>query len=386
MGDFTNWFVKGDNGILEEFEVYMIDELIRKTFKEFEKESEAKRIQEEEERIDEEVKRFRTYSLSLRYFYRWKQNAREKRLSALRRSGRDQLRAFYASQHNADRAARKEAAKNAAKRQAELAKVNHPEEFMDMLKQKDVSRRQPRDLLGASVLFNEHDAGRQQFRSRTNSVSTYQSRDSSPNSSRKVGGKTKALRDLYLAKPERFRRSLPSISSRESEADDNSRCTSNASARWRLKAMGIVQLPDGTAVPESMAHDMAARPSRYSSLAFGASLGNNSNSSVRRASVSGGYQNVESSPLRKMGIPTVDDGSATNKRKRSCDDKVNGTEVDDATERNKHKRIMSEAEKLTSELKAIRKELEEGREWFRSQNERLRSESRAESPWFDDSV
>lgn len=400
MADFTKWFVMGDNGILEQFQVYIIDELIRETFDNYEKEVEERRLKEEEERIDEEVRRFRTYNLSLRYFYRWKQNAREKRLSVLRRSGREQLRAFYASQHAASRTAQKEAARNAAKQRAELANVNRPEEFMDMLKRKNVSRREAREaILSSGVLSGVDNESavveslvRQEFRSRSNSVaSSYQSQESSATAAGKSGSKTKALRDMYLAKPGRFRRSLPSISSRDSEppeiSGNSTRPTSNASARWRLKAMGIVQLPDGTAVPESMARDMLSRPSHYSSLGFASSYQGNS---VRRASsVSGSSHVYGSSPIRRMAIPTVDDASATNKRKRPSDDEDDAEAIakkEDTAERSKHKRIMSEAEKLTSELKAIRQELEEGREWFRSQNERLRSESRAETPLYDETM
>ncbi|OAA40286.1 80 kD MCM3-associated protein [Metarhizium rileyi] len=389
MGDFTRWFVMGDNGILEQFRVFLVDEIARETFKTFQEEVEQRKIREEEEAINEEVERFRTYNLSLKYFYRWKQNARGKRLSALRRSGRDQLRAFYASQHAAERRARKEATEKAVRQQAEQARVNRPEEFLDMLKQKKMSKRKARDaLLSSGVLSgmnNEHEVvesivGRE-FRSRSNSVSTScQSRDSSPNPSRKLGGKTKALRDLYLAKPGRFRRSLPSTSSRASEPVESARSMSNASARWRLKAMGIVQLPDGTAVPESIAHDMMGRPSHYSSLAFQSTIFKHDPNG--RASVGGGGQ----TPL-DADIPMVDDGSATNKRKRCVvDDDASEAGKEVSAEHSKHKRIMSEAEKLTSELKAIRQELEEGREWFKSQNERLRSESRAESPWFEDSI
>ncbi|KAK2594919.1 actin cytoskeleton and mitosis protein [Conoideocrella luteorostrata] len=393
MGDFTKWFVMGDNGILEQFQVFMIDTLIRGTFDDFEKEVKEKRRKEEEERTNEEVMRFRTYNLSLKFFYRWKQNAREKRLSALRRSGRDQLRAFYASQQLAARKAQKEAARKEAKQWAEVANVNRPEEFMSMLKRKNMSRGEARDaLLSSGVLSgvsNERDVVesivREEFRSRTDSISSsYQSGESSPTSTKKIGAKTKALREMYLGKPGRFRRSLPSTSSRESEPPANARSTSNVSARWRLKAMGIEQLPDGTAVPASMAYDMRSRPSYYSSLAFGSTVGGNS---IRRASVSGGSHTL-GSPIRTMGIPTVDNGSATNKRKRSFGGEMEEAAGNNTTaERGKHKRIMSEAEKLTTELKAIRKELEEGREWFKSQNERLRSESHGpEPPWFDDSI
>ncbi|GAB0136587.1 hypothetical protein EsDP_00004884 [Epichloe bromicola] len=396
MGDFTRWFVKGDNGILEQFQVFIIDDIAGKTFETFRKETAEKRRVEEEARINEEVNRFRTYNLSLKYFYRWKQNAREKRLSTLRRSGRDQLRAFYISQHEAGRKAQKEAAKKAAKERAELTNVNRPEEFMDMLKRKKMSRRQAREaLLSSGVLSgatNERDVVesvvQQEFRSRSNSVaSSNQSGESLPGPSRKFGAKTKALREMYLGKPGRFRRSLPSTSSRESETPASTRPTSNASATWRLKAMGIEQLPDGTAVPESLAYDMRARPNYYSSLAFGSTL---DGSSARRASVSGGNR-ILGSPIRKMGTPTVEDGLSNNKRKRPSEEeeaeeeKVAGNLT---TERSKHKRVMSEAEKLTLELKAIRQELEEGREWFRCQSERLRSESRGleAAHWFDDSI
>ena len=391
MGDFAKWFVMGDNGIMEQFQVYMVDDIASKVFNDFVKQEEERLRKEEKERIDKQVTEFRTRTLSVRYFYRWKQHAREKRLSTVRRTGRDQLRAFYASQYAAERDAQKEAARKAAKQQAELANSNRPREFMDVLKRKRVSRREARDaLLSSGVLSgvdNERDVVdsivRQEFRSRSNSVSTnFQSRDSSPSSTRRAGAKTKALRDKYLDNTARFRRSLPSPVSRESEPPETSRPKSNASARWRLKAMGIVQLPDGTAVPESIAGDMMSRSARSSSFSVGPSyLGG----SLRRASVSGGSQSQSfgMSPIRKMGIPTVDDGAASNKRKRSSDIQA---QADDAEDRGKHKRIMSEAEKLTSELRAIRKDLEEGREWFRSQTDRLRSESRGPEGWYDESI
>ncbi|KAG6011098.1 hypothetical protein E4U54_008298 [Claviceps lovelessii] len=423
MGDFTRWFVQGDNGLLDEFQTYLIDEILGKTFATFQKESAEKRRKEEEDRINQEVNRFRRYNLSLKYFYRWKQNARDKRLSALRRSGRDQLRAFYMAQHAAERKAKQEMAKKAAKRRAELASVNRPGEFMDMLKHKmnGGQTRQaslPRGVALSSVASERDgvDSVVRQELSRSRSVSNASSNrsgDSLPGSlNRKVGAKTRALREMYLGKPGGFRRSLPSISSRDSDSScaKNGRPTSNASARWRLKAMGIEQLPDGTAVPESMARDMRSRPSYYSSLVLGSTLGE---SSSRRASISGGASRTVDSPIRKMGIPTVDDGLARNKRKRTWeegekegegeDDGDHDEEEDEerggAKEKNtgtlatcgrsKHKRMMSDAEKLTHELKAIRQELEEGREWFRSQNERLRSESRGpemQMARFDDSI
>ncbi|KAG5917830.1 hypothetical protein E4U53_004151 [Claviceps sorghi] len=427
MGDFTRWFVQGDQGLLDEFQIFLLDEILGKTFATFQKEAAEKRRKEEEDRTNQEVDRFRRYNLSLKYFYQWKQKARDKRLSTLRRRGRDQLRAFYVAQHAAERRAKQEMAKKAAKHQAELASVNRPGEFMDILKRKKMSRREARPVSpsGGGVVSGmgnerkEMDSTVRQEPSRSRSVSnasSYQSGDSLPGSlmQRKVGAKTRALREMYLGKPGGFRRSLPSTWSRESDsACADGRSTSNASARWRLKAMGIEQLPDGTAVPESMARDMRSRPNYYSRLVLGTSL---DGSSVRRASIGGGGRRMDASPIRKMGIPTIDDGGLSKKKRKRCsEEQEEGMDQDmdededvDAQaeaeagrgkssgtlatcERNKHKRIMSDAEKLTNELKTIRQELEEGREWFRSQNERFRSESRGpgtetQTPWFDDSI
>ncbi|KAG6006244.1 hypothetical protein E4U21_007207 [Claviceps maximensis] len=417
MADFTRWFVLGDNGLLDEFQIFLIDEILGKTFATFKKEAAEKQKKEEEDRINQEVDRFRSYNLSLKFFYRWKQNARNKRLSALRRSGRDQLRAFYVAQHAAERKAKQERAKKVAKQQAELASVNRPEEFMDVLKRNKMSRRETRQVSGVASERDVIDSTVQQRLSRSRSISnasSNQSGDSLLKSlNRRIGAKTRALREMYLDKPGGFRRSLPSISSRESDSVSTSgRTTSNASARWRLKAMGIEQLPDGTAVPESMAHDMRSRPSYYSRLVLGSTL---DGSLIRRASISGGASRIVDSPIRKMGIPTVDDGLTKNKRKRSSESEEDEDEEERAgveergraggaewageksargtlartPERSKHQRIMNDAEKLTNELKTIRQELEEGREWFRSQNERLRSESRgrgSQTPRFDNGI
>ncbi|KAG6300629.1 hypothetical protein E4U09_006619 [Claviceps aff. purpurea] len=448
MGDFTKWFVQGDQGLLDQFQTYVVDDILRETFATFQEDIAEKRRKEEEDRINAEVDEFRRYNLSLKYFYRWKQNAREKRLHALRRGGRDRLRAFYVAHHAAERKAKHEAvtAKQVAETRADHASAHRQEEFIDMIKRNKkmitAEARQKQALLSGRVGMpsnvaterrgDEDSTMRQEFgRSRSNSnASSYRSGDTLHPLKGKFGAKTRALREAFLDKPEGFHRSLPSMSSMESDsASVNAPTTSNASSRWKLKAMGIEQLPDGTAVPVSMAHDMRSRPNYYSSIGLGASL---DGSSLRRASIGGGSRVLDSpmrnvakspfrtmadspirtmvdSPIRKMGIPTVDDGLANRKRKRwsegfqeDTDAEIEGGEGGGGggveqnlsnnvvtPERSKPKRIMSEAEKLTHELKVMRQELENETEWFRSQNERFRSESRgpeAQAVWFDDGI
>jgi hypothetical protein len=86
---------------------------------------------------------------------------------------------------------------------------------------------------------------------------------------------------------------------------------------------------------------------------------------------------------QQTASPAAADGAATkHKRKRTGDDdgEVNGQNT---SKEKSHKRVMSDAQILMSELRAMREEMEEGASWFKDQNERLQSElnSRGSTPW-----
>ncbi|KAK7403314.1 actin cytoskeleton and mitosis protein [Neonectria punicea] len=390
MGDITKWYVQGDDGLIEDFQAFMLDNILQSVFRKFEKEQNKKRQQEEKERALAEATQFRVYSLSVKYFYRWRDNARELRLSQLRRSGRDQMRTYYETQRAAHLKAQKEAARRAAKERAELAEVNRPEEFMDMLKHKKPSKRQAQDaLLSSGVLSgvnNEQAAAAKivhKVPSVNGSVSSSQSR-LSRSSTVKGGSKTQALREQLLGDgPASFRRSLPQMSSRDVGSSDSGTRVSKVSERWRLKAMGIVQMPDGTALPESLANDTRYGKKRYSEIG---SMGPPTSGVVRRASIADltrpGGQNVLSGSQEYSNAKATETLAAKNKRKRVTDDdgELAGKA---ASEVKAHKRVMSDAQNLMSELRTMREEMEEGASWFRDQNERLQSESasRGSTPW-----
>ncbi|KPM41338.1 hypothetical protein AK830_g5245 [Neonectria ditissima] len=390
MGDITKWYVKGDDGLIEDFQAFMLDNILQSVFRKFEKEQNKKRQQEEEERALAEANQFRVYSLSVKYFYRWRDNARELRLSQLRRSGRDQMKSYYEAQRAAHLKAQKEAARRAAKERAELAEVNHPDEFMDMLKHKKPSKRQAEDALLASGVLsgvsNEQAAVAKivhKVPSVNGSVSSSQSR-LSRSSTVKGGSKTQALREQLLGDgPASFRRSLPPMSSRNAGSSDSGTRHSKVSERWRLKAMGIVQMPDGTALPESLANDARYGTKRHSGVG---SMGPPTSGVVRRASIADltrpdGHRERADSQEQSNDRAT-ETLALKNKRKRVTDDdgELAGKAV---SEVKAHKRVMSDAQNLMSELRAMREEMEEGASWFRDQNERLQSEdaSRGSTPW-----
>ncbi|KAM3504426.1 hypothetical protein MY11210_008356 [Beauveria gryllotalpidicola] len=384
--DFTRWFVEGDDGLLTDFQQHFLDGLLTPIFLDWQKKEAERRRREEELRNNAIADDFRQRSLSVKYFYRWKAQAREKRLKFLRRSGRDQLREFYRAQQKASRMP-----VATTKRKLEIAPVSQPnreQALIEGLRRSQTKKRHIPPPAPSSTV----DVGKSRDSAaaigRHFNLPMSQSGTSSPSRSRsssvsKGGSKTRALREELLGTGTgRFRRSLPSIASSEESRPEKTR-SSKVSERWRLKAMGIVQLPDGTAVPESLMHDRRfntySRPSqRASSITSVPS---------RRPSINGlSAPPPFSSTKSGASPPAVFEDTASNKRKRASEDSAGSVEPDDdGLVLNGHKRVMSDAKDLVKELRMLREEMEEGTLWFRSQNERLHTEisSRGGTPLSD---
>lgn len=381
LKDFTEWFVKGDDGLLAEFQQHYLDGLLAPVFVKWEKQAaKAKRL--EEERLNnEKADEFRRYTLSVRYFYRWKANAREKRLKFLRRSGRDQLRKFYQTQHAGTRRTSGESTSRPGSPESPTARASHQKALLEGIRQRQASSqyrtpsRQPLDVGKhrdtASAIIGHFNLPQSQASTPARSRSSSMSRG---------GSKTRALREELLGGNQPgFGRSLPSVASSERSSPDSVR-SSKVSERWRLKAMGIVQLPDGTAVPESLINDRRFnRTKRASSI---------TNVPSRKPSLSGlssyaGY----SSGIRDQYSAALDDAGPSNKRKRISEDEASLLGTEASTRNNAHKRVMSDAESLIQELRSLREEMEEGTMWFKSQNSKLQGEisSRGGTP-LDESI
>ncbi|KAF4334542.1 SAC3 family 1 [Fusarium beomiforme] len=390
FGDFTKWFVTGDNGLMDEFQAFMLDNILQEVYRKYVKDEESKRQKEEEDQALAEAQRFRIYSLSIKYFYRWKENARDRRLSQLRRSGREQMRAYYEAQREAQARAQKEASRRAAREQAEIAGLDRPEELKDLLKHKMPSKRRQEAeedaLLASGVLSgisNEQEAITRIVR-RAPSVNSSVSSKQSTASLARSGSKTRALRQQFGDESATFRRSLPPMAYRNTESPEPNSRVSRVSERWRLKAMGIVQMPDGTAVPERLANEMQYGRKHTA----GSIMGPPSSAFNRRASISDLSQSKgrhRFSDSHGTIDTTESDSSTKNKRKRATDDDGESAQ-EDQVKTTSHKRVMSDAQTLINELRAMREEMEEGATWFKDQNDRMQSEliSRGSTPWDED--
>ncbi|KKO99987.1 hypothetical protein THAR02_07911 [Trichoderma harzianum] len=423
LGDFTKWFVNGDNGLMKEFEIFMVENIVKETFDKFQKDEKERKAREKEEQDEAEAKRFRIYNLSLKYFYRWKKTARERRLRQLRQSGRDQFRAFREAQRAAQLKEEQEAARRMATQKAELATLNRPDELATILKKNRQSKRKAEEALLASGVLsgvtNERRAVSAIFRndyrlsptpSSINGSQGIRSRSGSI-ASTEGGSKTRALRERLLGeKPGRFQRSLPSVSAGSSPPEKLR--VSKVSERWRLKAMGIVQMPDGTALPESMVDDIKRGLKKDTGFRGSASLrgstgfrGSTSlrgsaslreSTLIRRASITSAASTIAAAavlPQSPMAFtssredPFLDSPlTINNKRKRSPGD-AGETAKEQVEDTDSHKRVLSDADILIQELRTMRQEMEEGTTWFKSQNGKLQSDilSRGGTP-LDESI
>ncbi|MBN70666.1 MAG: hypothetical protein CME32_15465 [Gimesia sp.] len=392
MGAFSRWFVLGDTGIMDQFTEYIISEIAGEAYNQWMTEETEKIRKEEEDAINAEVEAFKIKNLRIKYFYRWKKNARAKRMATLRRQQREELRRYKEQQAEERREAERQQRRE--ERKAKLAKADRASEMAEIALRGRMKRKSNAEqaLLDTGVLSGVTDERRSAKRiARGDHVVDEGSRPASRGSSMasstastssRYKGKARLLYEKFAGKAkEGFYSSMPSFRSTVSPKPNKS--ISNASERWKLKAMGIVQMPDGTALPERMADAVLSGQTPYPTARQRAS----SYSTLDRRSLHGAMsppprpeQNTSLSRSTGAGSPP-----ATNKRKRNGeDDEVEIMDDGDAAGgENPNKRMLSESEQVINDLRAMRKELDEDTAWLRTERIRWESESgsRASTPW-----
>ncbi|KLU90137.1 hypothetical protein MAPG_09103 [Magnaporthiopsis poae ATCC 64411] len=151
MEGFTKWFVLGDNGMMEDFTVSYTEHLVRQAYTQFLAEEEERKRKEEDDKSWEDALKWRRYNLGLKFFYRWRDIARNKALGRRATQGRDLMRQFRESQLAQAKAEKEAAAKKKRVEEAKRAKQLEADagnftESLRMLQQHQPSRvRNPAD-------------------------------------------------------------------------------------------------------------------------------------------------------------------------------------------------------------------------------------------------
>ena len=401
MGDFVNWFVTGDDGLLEQFQTYVIEEAVRKVYEQYVKDERERIRKEEDERSWAEARKFRKYNLRVKYFYRWRETARQNRASSLRRSGRDQVRAYQ----EAKRAERLRQQKKAMRMERQLSEeraADHLEDLKGLIRKRSQSMREAEDTLVESGVLSgvrdEHTAAaRIVGRDTSSPARTSSPGGMSPPPPRKAtlpgfvhriknglsdsvnkvkvgggGAKTRALREEFSSSG--LRRSLARSASRSSLPPPSSvdSPVSKVSGRWRLKAMGLSTMPDGSVLPDNLARSIMRDGKHYPELGdFGIDRARRaSDIGARPSTINGLYAAdiARKASHRPHSSVTSLIGDTTHKRKRQSE----GTEASEGGEEARDgKRILLDTERTIREMRKLREEMEEGTGWFREQNERM---------------
>ncbi|KAH6854304.1 SAC3/GANP/Nin1/mts3/eIF-3 p25 family-domain-containing protein [Chaetomium sp. MPI-CAGE-AT-0009] len=123
LGDFTKWFVTGDDGLVEQFTEEILRHILWGAWQDFEREEAERKRQEEDQESWRVAREHQSYRLRLKFFYRWRNIARSLATKRILREGREKMRLYREQQqivkkqlHEEKEKAEREA-RRAAKRQ-----------------------------------------------------------------------------------------------------------------------------------------------------------------------------------------------------------------------------------------------------------------------------
>ncbi|KAM7196505.1 SAC3/GANP/Nin1/mts3/eIF-3 p25 family domain containing protein [Naviculisporaceae sp. PSN 640] len=316
LGDFTKWYVAGDEGMLTEFTNSFVENLLAGAFIDWQQEEAEKKRKEEDDKSWEEARKHMRYRLSVKYFYRWQENVRQLATKRILREGKEKMKA-YRERERALAKQRKEEEEEAARaeRRAARRRIMEDGNRLEQLASHPLSATE-QDLLASGIfsgLRDERGAVRNVVREAANGAdwqvatfspdyaesvlelepprrsimaATGSNGTGSPDSlEKKEGWKTKSLRQKFGVEPRRslsasssingsiarFRQSLPASAFRASNfsrkrsasgSSDGNRDSKRKiagkvngfkSRHWDLRARGFVPLPGGDWVPEAVA-------------------------------------------------------------------------------------------------------------------------------------
>ncbi|KAH6636823.1 SAC3/GANP/Nin1/mts3/eIF-3 p25 family-domain-containing protein [Chaetomium tenue] len=123
LGDFTKWFVTGDDGLVEQFTEEILSHILWGVWQDFEREKVEKKRRAEDEESWRVAREYQAYRLRRKFFYRWRNIARSLATKRILREGREKMRLYREQQKAAKKQLQEEKekvereARRAAKRQ-----------------------------------------------------------------------------------------------------------------------------------------------------------------------------------------------------------------------------------------------------------------------------
>lgn len=144
MGDLAKWVLLGDGGLMEKLQDSLVENVVRQAFEVYHKEEEERKRREEDERSWAEARKFRRYSLRVKFFYRWRETARRQALRRVGQQNRHALKAYREAKAAEARAARK---KKEKEEQARQKRLSAPSSWLDELEKERALKRTRRESM-----------------------------------------------------------------------------------------------------------------------------------------------------------------------------------------------------------------------------------------------
>lgn len=308
LDEFTRWFLCGDRGLMKDhLESWVIEHLLEDLWENFRGAEEERKRKEEDEKSWAEARKFRTYSLRVTYFYRWLNLFRKRRVVKRIQMEKEKARQWNMPDNVAKRNAAKKATRDKEEREVvNLLRRSAKEKGREESKLRESVRSQEQsveDALLATGIFeglrdargaarhaameddDESEASmlpsemlyRQESRRRRKHGLAPLNRLMEP-PKHKEGSKTAKLRALSTGQGDTLsmstgslRNSTLSSSYRSSLGFNGSRVAKAKKSQvsdpyWRMKAHGLVQMPNGEYLHESLALPMLHQGKRFAGL------------------------------------------------------------------------------------------------------------------------
>lgn len=313
---FTRWFVCGDNGLMKEhIEEWLVGNLVGEVWNKFHEDEKERKRKEEDEKSWAEARKFREYSLKVTFFYRWLHMFRKRRVVKRILIEKEKARVWYLPENVAKREAEAKAAKEKENKEVlELLRRSAKEKAQEVNRMRESVRTREtsvekallasgvfhglRDERGAArkaarvddVVFTEDVTPTPSEQMLLRSENVRRRKHGMPPLNRlpepkvyKKGTKTAKLlalcsgRNSFSTPTVDFRQSNSSFrnstfsSSYRSSLGFNSSRIAKAKSRvidpyWKMKANGLVLMPNGDYLHESLALPMLREGKRFPGL------------------------------------------------------------------------------------------------------------------------
>lgn len=144
MLELAKWVLLGDDGLMDKLQEKLVESLTRQAFEQFQIEERERKRMEEDANSWAQARKFRKYSLRVRFFYRWRDIARKRSIKRVGRQNREALRAYREAKAAEAREAR---VKKQKEEQARQKRANAPISWLDELDKERSLKRARRESM-----------------------------------------------------------------------------------------------------------------------------------------------------------------------------------------------------------------------------------------------